>query len=354
MQEAEIWINEQKYGDGTWTGELAAGMYMVEVKREGYQTRNMAITVKENEERSFTVPEPIPVYGHIQVQSTPLDATVFIDGKEVGQTPHLEGNVRGGQHTVTVKKDGYQDFETSVVVENSKVAEITARMEKENKQSQPQTAATSRRRQAEPAKETPAETVAAAPAAASKPSKNYKPSSFYLGGFAAPGKLFTFGGQVGFYANNFNVEAEYGLHGREIEGYWVSASSKTQSSADSYWYSWKFSNTISARIGVGIGMGKSLRLTPQAGLAITSLESVDDQLFKSVGDNGVKKSFVAGAQGLLKLEWIPSAHVSLYVAPCYTKPLIMGKIAKEMDNNDNSISGCAGGLKFNIGVNLIF
>lgn len=45
------------------------------------------------------------------VNTDPSDATVFIDGKEVGKTPY-QNDVWKGKHTVKVEKDGVVQEET--------------------------------------------------------------------------------------------------------------------------------------------------------------------------------------------------------------------------------------------------
>ena len=348
MEEAELWVNGIQYGQGTWTGEMAAGMYMVEAKRTGYQTRSMAITVQEDEVRSFTVPEPIQIFGHIQIQSTPLDATILIDDVEVGTTPHLQSQVPGGIHKVTVRKKDYDDFVTDIEIADGNVVEVTAHLEKTQKQQS--TAAASTRRRTENTAQASDQTAAEVKAPVAKFGKN----GFYVGGFYTASSLVSYGGQVGLYVSNFNVEADYGIHKQELLGYWVLSSSDVQTSADSYKYDWKFDYTASLRLGFGIKAGNSLRITPQAGLSLTQIKSVNDELFKSVGDNGVKKTFCAGAIGVVKAEWIPTKHLSLYVAPSYSMPIMMGKIAKSLDENGQSVTKAAGGFKLSLGVNLLF
>lgn len=343
MPEAEIWVNGSKYGEGSWTGQMTAGMYMVEVKRLGYQTRNLAITIRDDEQRTFTVPEPIQVFGHIQIQSSPIGATVYMDDEEVGNTPHLQSQVPGGVHKITVSKKGYEDFVTEVLIDDSQVKEVSARLEKEK--AQPKTQQAQTKKTSTPKEEKPKE---------DKPKENISNSSFYVGGFFTPGKISSYGGQVGFYASNFNVEADYGLHGGEIEGYWVSSSSNSQQAATSYHYTWKLDYTASLRLGYGIKLAKVLRVTPQVGFALTQLKSVDDQLFNSDELNAEKKSFFAGGLAAVKVEWVPTRHLSLFAAPSYILPIKMGQIATSLDTNDKSVTKAAGGFKLSVGINLIF
>lgn len=357
MAEADIYVNEEFVGQGTWTGQLAAAMYMIEVRREGYQTRSSAITVDEFEERTITLPEPYPLYGHVQIQSTPIGATVFLDGEEIGQTPHLQRDVQVGNHTVVVKSDGYLDFETTVLIENSKVAQLNVSLVGQNQVNRRrevnETAVQddSRTARRQPDQDRIKELKENAPA---PKSHNVKKTCLYLGGFCAPGELFSYGGQVGLYVSNVNLEAAFGVHDRDIEGYWVSNSSASQQKADSYKYIWQFDHTASVRLGYGIGLTRTVRVTPQLGVAITQLKSQEDELFRSQSDYKDKKTFIAGGQAAVKLEWIPARHLSLFVAPGYTIPVSKGKIAELLDENDKSVSKYAGGLKVSLGVNLVF
>ena len=63
MPEADIYVNDEKKGTGTWTGQLVPALYKIEAKREGYQTRLMTLNVGELEVRTVSVPEPLPLYG---------------------------------------------------------------------------------------------------------------------------------------------------------------------------------------------------------------------------------------------------------------------------------------------------
>lgn len=351
MAEAEIWINDQMYGRGTWTGDLVAGTYQIDVKREGYQPRSMVITVTANDERTFNVPEPTPVIGHIQIQSTPGNATIYVDGVEVGKTPHLHRGVSGGVHKVEIRMDGYQTYETSVTVENSKVAQVNANLISLGGRAVNR--GRSRDMYDEPDRRRDINQLRQEGMNLKVPV--YGRSSFYLGAFCTPGELFSYGAQVGFYVSNFNVQGEFGIHERSIQGYWVaSGASKESVEGSTFEYVWQFDNTFSVKIGFGIRVARTVRLTPQVGGVVTNLKSSKDELYESEDDNSQKHTFVAGAQGALKLEWIPSRHVSLFAAPSYSSPIIKGEIAKLFDENDNSVSKYAGGFKVYAGLNLIF
>jgi serine/threonine protein kinase len=66
-----------------------------------------------------TPPSPakaVPSNGRLLVRSSPSGARVFLDGKEIGQTPATARNVARGAHTVRVVGDGFVTAERRVTV----------------------------------------------------------------------------------------------------------------------------------------------------------------------------------------------------------------------------------------------
>jgi hypothetical protein len=67
--------------------------------------------------------------GYLVIESTPKDARILIDGKEVGVTPYaFEMSV--GNHDVVLEKRGYRRWEASVEVKQSPRATVKAALEK--------------------------------------------------------------------------------------------------------------------------------------------------------------------------------------------------------------------------------
>jgi hypothetical protein len=54
--------------------------------------------------------------GSVDVKSNPAHATIRIDGVVQGETNQIVDNVPAGSHTLTLSRDGYQDYSTSVSV----------------------------------------------------------------------------------------------------------------------------------------------------------------------------------------------------------------------------------------------
>lgn len=99
--DAEIWINGEKKGNGTWSGNLGAGTYELEAKKKGY---NSTLTTRDfvvsPEPQIVKLQPPIPVYGEADLNSSPGMADIFIDGVKVGQTPQLISKILIGEHVL--------------------------------------------------------------------------------------------------------------------------------------------------------------------------------------------------------------------------------------------------------------
>ena len=75
--DAEIWVNEEKKGIRSWTGNLATGTYRVECRRSGHETKATTIEIANTMEgQAITLPAPTPIYGSLNVESTPLDIVI--------------------------------------------------------------------------------------------------------------------------------------------------------------------------------------------------------------------------------------------------------------------------------------
>jgi PEGA domain len=97
-------------------------------------TKAPAPLEREEPKTELPIPPPapetdVPSSGSIHIGSNVDGATVYVDGKEVGQAPYDGTGVATGRHQVRVSKDGYQTFETEVRVRGGARAELTATLE---------------------------------------------------------------------------------------------------------------------------------------------------------------------------------------------------------------------------------
>ena len=123
-----IYVNDRLKGTGTWGGQLPAGLYRVEARKDGHRPQTVTIELSQRDSRTVTIPALSPVYGIINVNYRPVGATVAIDGMEAGTTPDIFRNVTVGRHTVTVSKPGYQSRQEQVTVGENQTATVSGEL----------------------------------------------------------------------------------------------------------------------------------------------------------------------------------------------------------------------------------
>lgn len=127
--DAEIWVNNEKKGTRTWTGNLGKGNYKIECKQAGHETSMIAkeITADMNGQ-TIDLPRPTPIYGSLNIESTPNFAKVFIDGKEVGETPKFVSELLVGEHEIKLKKEGYEDYVETLSISKGERKHVVSTM----------------------------------------------------------------------------------------------------------------------------------------------------------------------------------------------------------------------------------
>ena len=125
--DAEIWVNDERKGVRSWSGDLESGSYKIECKMENHEPTSMKkeITSQMNGD-VIRLNAPRPIYGSLVVESTPDMAELFIDGKSYGETPKLIPEILIGQHDIRLSKSGYGDFTSRIVVKKGERCQVEA------------------------------------------------------------------------------------------------------------------------------------------------------------------------------------------------------------------------------------
>ena len=122
---AEIWINGTKRGNGTWRGILNSGNYIFEARKEGHKSSKISQNItSQSANQSYALPAPTPIYGSLVVSGTPIAAEVILDGKSVGSMPLKLSEVLIGSHTLTISKSGYKTNNQAITISEGKTTNI--------------------------------------------------------------------------------------------------------------------------------------------------------------------------------------------------------------------------------------
>ncbi len=127
---AEIRVNGELKGRGTWKGKLGSGAYLVETRKDGHRPATTTVTVSgTSSSQTVTLTPPEPVYGVLYVKSDQNSAEVYLDGAHIGQTPLYLPETLIGNHTLKLTKSGYADWTGNVTVEEDRIAEVNATLQ---------------------------------------------------------------------------------------------------------------------------------------------------------------------------------------------------------------------------------
>lgn len=128
-----IYINNENKGRSYWSGRLTEGMYFVEAKKDSYRTTSKNINVVRGQNQDVELEAPTPICGMININSHPVGASVYVDGKLIGTTPNVFNNILVGSRTITLKNKGYQDYTSNLNIEEGKVTNLDAQLKEEIK-----------------------------------------------------------------------------------------------------------------------------------------------------------------------------------------------------------------------------
>ena len=370
---AEIFVNGESKGRGSWTGPLRAGTYNVVCRLYRHTDTEKQITVKPDFAETFVMDNPTPIEGSIYVRSTPSGARILIDGKETSYvTPQNIPNILIGEHEVSIMLANHKaemqtvmvkEGETTTVdVKLSDIAEMkissnpsgaTLYVDNESKGTTPYIADMASGEYLIRLEKKHYETFSKrVHLDSSHPEQTFKLNRQYMGKFqfyAQPmvqvGSYMSIGIAAGAYIHKFNVEADflYGLSStEEIYETTISSSSWTSySQINSYEYHSKLSSWyFGGRVGYGLKVGTRIRITPQWGIGLLQV-------------NGIPCYSVNSSIGA-RADWTLANHIGLVLAPEYSFPLQKSKTFNKVTDVLSKVNGWAGGFNVRLGVNIFF
>jgi hypothetical protein len=121
---------ERSMGSTPVTTFVRPGKHTIWVELPGYEPvqQDVEVQTKEPFRLALTL-QRIQNVGWLYVDCNIIDATVFIDGKNVGLTPFKEPLAYpAGRHQVVVDRDGFTRFDQHVGVDKGKIATVDAKM----------------------------------------------------------------------------------------------------------------------------------------------------------------------------------------------------------------------------------
>lgn len=125
---ADIYVDGIKKGTGIYKSDMMEAYYDIEVRKEHYKavTKQIQVVAKQDQE---IILDPTPIYGSLDVECTPLDATVAIDGKNYGTTPLSIKKLLEGEYDIHISKKGYSPTTEHVSISEGKTSFVSVTLD---------------------------------------------------------------------------------------------------------------------------------------------------------------------------------------------------------------------------------
>lgn len=127
--ESDIYVDGKLNARGSWTGRLLQGSHKVEARKASHRTTAMALEITAGKDENVKLDAPTPIYGALNVTSSPVEATVYLDGAEIGKTPFVNNKILIGSHELRFVKQGCATLVKTITVEEGKMTNVSERLD---------------------------------------------------------------------------------------------------------------------------------------------------------------------------------------------------------------------------------
>lgn len=276
--------------------EMMIGTHTVEVSCTNHRTEKRSVDIVEGQ--TTNLPISLVDIAQFSLSSTPSTASLYIDGKYIGSTP-CRTELASGDYRVKLTRKRYRTIDKQVHFDSSN-PEVSFRM----------------RRQYQ---------------------RKYQ---FYLQPTFQLGSQMVFGGAVGLYLANVNVEGMYLLGKKSDPIYWNNIGGEGSRPREE-----RFSpTTIAVNAGYGFVIGTRFRFTPQVGVNAIKLEGNQENLCSTYS-----------ASLSARIDYAIANYFGISLAPSYAFPVYKSDNFVHISETLTQLNEYAeGGFNLKVGFYLYF
>lgn len=104
--DSDIYIDDEYKGKGKWTGRISDGTHVLEARKLNHRPSKKNVQLVIGKDETYTLENPQPINGSLDISSNPMRAEIYIDGESYGQTPNYINNIIIGTHELKLQKQG--------------------------------------------------------------------------------------------------------------------------------------------------------------------------------------------------------------------------------------------------------
>ena len=122
--DSDIYVDEEYKGKGKWTGRLSEGFHIFEARKTNHKPSKKSMDLVLGENKTITLAAPTPINGEIEINTTPMGATIYIDGKSYVETPNYISDILIGEHELKLTKQGCAEIKKTIVIKEGEALTI--------------------------------------------------------------------------------------------------------------------------------------------------------------------------------------------------------------------------------------
>ena len=127
--DSDIYVDEEYKGKGKWTGRVSEGLHNVEARKAKHRSSTKTVDLVLGENKTMTLEAPKPISGSIDVNSSPMSAEIYIDGKHYGQTPNYINEILIGTHELKLEKQGCAPITKTITIKENETLTINEKLQ---------------------------------------------------------------------------------------------------------------------------------------------------------------------------------------------------------------------------------
>ena len=127
--DSDIYVDEEYKAKGKWTGRLSDGSHIFEARKTNHKSSSMNVELVLGENKTFALEYPAPINGSCEINTSPMGAEIYIDGKHYGQTPNYINEILIGTHELKLEKQGCSPITRTITIRENETLSINEKLQ---------------------------------------------------------------------------------------------------------------------------------------------------------------------------------------------------------------------------------
>lgn len=124
---ANIFIEGEKKGNGTWQGRLHSGFYNVRVEKDKYYSKEKQVQIIAGNDAEETF-ELDAKTGTLNIITLPVEARINLNGKDYGTSPKTIDNLLIGKYELQLSKKAHATITKEITIQENETIKINEKL----------------------------------------------------------------------------------------------------------------------------------------------------------------------------------------------------------------------------------